>query len=644
MYPLCTGSGRVRPIPADIDLLTMLKSPIFRALPFVGGLLILLIFAGLGNLVPEVPVASARTLETWFLGFAFIVLAASGLVRLDDASRTTGLFGPAVFVVVLALFAVKLATLWSAGGGNEYAIGGLLPYNDATGYYDEARYFLENGRLKEMNVGRRPISSIVLAALLGLSGLNLQFAIALLVALTTTACLVLARAIAWRYGWAAALVFAAVLYSYIDTYVGTTLSESAGMTLGCTGLALAWVGAGRKLLSVFVLGLMIMTLGLLARAGAFFVLPALLIWAGLHFNDQKTDGPWYRNLSWKVIIAGVLAILAAFAFNKSMLMIFAPNDHVVFSNFPWTLYGIAVGGKGWTQVLVDHPYVADLPQAERIAEIYRLIQAAILDNPFNFVLGILHQYNEFFINSGWHKFIDNKAVRGIVQLSALVALWVIFKRRRDWQEGFLFAALAGLFASIPALADGGPRVYAATQGLTAFVAAVGASAIVTYIVARAGRTTSIGGENPQSMIVGAPLAMGALVLGLLATGIGLSSSYRPATKSVATCATGETAITARLLPGSYVQVLADELLGVTRTPRVRLSDFRGGIVEAGTRLHRALKAQAAPFVLISAHAVGASAARWVIIPTDKLPPVPSTLDICGVSDAPITRAVTWKIR
>jgi len=622
----------------------MLNSPMSRALPFVGGVLVLLAFVGLGHLVPDVPAVPARTLETWFLAFAFLILVASGFAGLDRTSQTTRVSGLAVFVVVLVMFAAKLATLWSAGGGNEYAIGGLLPYNDATGYYDEARYFLENGRLKEMNVGRRPISSIVLAALLGLSGLNLQLAIALLVGLTTTACLVLARAIAWRYGWAAALVFAAVLYSYIDTYVGTTLSESAGMTLGCTGLALAWVGAGRKLLAVFILGLMIMTLGLLARAGAFFVLPALLIWAGLHFNDQKTDGPWYRNLSWRVIIAGGLAIIAAFAFNKTMLMIFAPSDHVVFSNFPWTLYGIAVGGKGWTQVLVDHPYIADLPQAERIAEIYRLTQAAILDNPFNFVLGILHQYNEFFINSGWHKFIDNKVVRGLVQLSALVALWVIFKRRRDWQEGFLFAALAGLFASIPALADGGPRVYAATQGLTAFVAAVGASTIVTYVATRAGRASSGDTAIPQSLIVGMPLALGGLMLGVLATGIGLSSSYQPATKSAATCASGQTAITARLLPGSYVQVLADEVLDTTRTPRVRLSDFRGGIVEGGTRLHRALKAQTAPFLLISAHAIGANAARWVILPGDKLPPVPSTLDICGVSEAPITRAVSWQVR
>jgi hypothetical protein len=622
----------------------MLNSPLSRARPLVGGALILLLFAGLGNLVADVPVASARTLETWFLGFAFIVLAASGFVRLDGSGQGIGVFGMAVFGVVVAMFAAKLATLWSAGGGNEYAIGGLLPYNDATGYYDEARYFLENGRLKEMNVGRRPISSIVLAALLGLSGLNLQAAIALLVGLTTTACLVLARAIAWRYGWAAALVFAAVLYSYIDTYVGTTLSESAGMTLGCTGLALAWVGAGRKVLAVFVLGLAILTLGLLARAGAFFVLPALLIWAGYHFNAQKSDGPWYRNLSWKVIVAGALAIIAAFAFNKSMLMIYAPNDHVVFSNFPWTLYGIAVGGKGWTQVLVDHPHIADLPQAARIAEIYRLTQAAILDNPFNFVLGILHQYNEFFVNSGWHKFIDNKVVRGLVQLSALVALWVIFKRRRDWQEGFLFAALAGLFASIPALADGGPRVYAATQGLTAFVAAVGAAAIVSWIAARSGRTAPGEAAITQPFVLGAPLALGALMLGVLATGIGLSSSYQPAAKSTATCATGETAITARLLPGSYVQVLADEALDVTRTPRVRLSDFRAGIVEGGTRLHRTLKSQAAPFLLISAHAMGANAARWVIIPGDKLPDAPSTLDICGVADAPITRAVSWKVR
>lgn len=613
-----------------------------RAAPFAGALLILALFVALGAWSLDLPLVSDRTLETGFLGLAFAVLVLSRFLPVGERQAQGLVF--TVVAVVAGLFAWKLGALWSAGGGNPYAIGGLLPYNDATGYYDEARYFLENGRLKEMNVGRRPISSILLAALLGLSGLNLQSALALLVALTTAACLVLARAIAWRYGWAAALVFAALLYAYIDTYVGTTLSESAGLTLGSTGLALAWAGAGTRRLPVFALGLGLLTLGLLARAGAFFVLPALLIWATYHFQTTDEQAPWYRNFSWRVLFVGAAAIIAAFAFNKSLLMIFAPDDHVVFSNFPWTLYGIAVGGKGWTQVLADHPHIAELPQAQRIAEIYRLTLAAIYDNPFNFVRGVLHQYNEFFFNSGWHKFIEDKFFRGVVQVSALAGLWVIFKHRRNWQEGFLFAALVGLFASVPALADGGPRVYAATQGLTAFVAAVGAVALVTALARRLGRALPPGGGNAQSLVVGAPLAFGLALLGLIAAGIGLSANFDPTPAATASCPAGQTAIAARLLPGGYVRVVADDSRARSRVPIVRLGDFRRGVAGGDTKLHRALAVQPAPFLLLSAHNMGADAARWVVVPTADLPAVPARLEICGVSQGPMTRAVTWQAK
>jgi hypothetical protein len=613
-----------------------------RAAPLGAGFAMLALFAALGAAPPYFPTVGPDTLETAFLGLAFAVLLASRLAPFEGAVRR--LAWP-VGLAVVGLFAWKLGALWSAGGGNAYAIGGLLPYNDATGYYDEARYFLEHGRLKEMNVGRRPISSILLAALLGLSGLNLQAAVALLTGLTAAACLTLARAVAWRYGWTAALVFAAVLFAYISTYIGTTLSESAGLALGCAGLALAWTGAGTRRLPVFTLGLGLLTLGLLARAGAFFVLPALLIWAAHHFHDGEAVRPWHRNISWRTVIAGAGAIAAAFAFNKLMLTIYAPNDHIVFSNFPWTLYGIAVGGKGWSQVLIDHPYIAELPQTERIAEIYRLILAAIADNPFNFARGVLHQYNAFFFDSGWHTFIDNKIVRSLVQLSTLAALWVIFKRRRNWQEGFLFAALLGLFASIPALADGGPRVYAATQGLTAIVAAVGASALVGALARRLGRATPDISPPNQSAVVGPPLGFGLLLLGLIAAGIGLSSTYaaQPAAAAGA-CPPGQSAINARLSPGSYIHVVADAATRRSRAPVVRVSDFRRGIGEGGVRLHRALKAQPAPFLLLSVHQLGADAARWLVLPMAELPPVPSTLAICGVPAAPITRALSWSVK
>jgi len=238
-----------------------------------------------------------------------------------------------------------------------------------------------------------------------------------------------------------------------------------------------------------------------------------------------------------------------------------------------------------------------------------------------------------------------------VQISALVALWVIFRRRRNWEEGFLFAALLGLFASIPALADGGPRVYAATQGLTAMVVAVGAAAIAAWFGRRLGRhrdrLVREGLGEQQASVSAVPLAFGALVLGLLATGIALSSNFAPVLpKASLPCAPGQVAIKARLLPGSYLNVVADDARIKTRVPAVRLSDFRRGIADYGGKLYGALKSEPAPFLFFNAHGMGANAPRWMIVPLAELPPVPAlpaVLAICGRTDAPMTRALSWKV-
>src|SRR5262249_34432527 len=98
----------------------------------------------------------------------------------------------------LGLFSLPLLALWSHVGIHGSAVGGLLPFSDASGYYYDARRLLD-GHLMGWSA-RRPLFPSVLATLLGLTGQNLQVTLAILVGLNAVACFLLAHEIKASHG------------------------------------------------------------------------------------------------------------------------------------------------------------------------------------------------------------------------------------------------------------------------------------------------------------------------------------------------------------------------------------------------------------------------------------------------------------
>jgi hypothetical protein len=384
----------------------------------------------------------------------------------------------ASLTMTLALFALPLAALWQHFATNAGAVGGLLPFADANGYYYDARRLLHGHGLGWS--ARRPLFPAFLGLLLAITRENLQVTIAALVALNAVATFLLARALRATHGAAAAAIATVVLFLFYrgDGAEGILLSENLGLAMGCLGFAVLWRGATRASVRAVCLGVFVLTVALMARAGAFFVLPALVLAVPFAFRGDRR---WVRFGAGGV--AGV-AIAAALTVGVGRLLSDPAGGHTIFSNFSYSLYGLVVGGKGWTQVQRDHPNAAEG------AEIYSLAWQAFRANPMGIVQGSVRMWREYFrLRGPFHAFAfvqDLRRARSFQILCyafAAIGLAGSVRRHREPPHLLILAALLGHLGSIPFVPpiDAGPRAYAATIPILAILTSLGPAHVVEWI-------------------------------------------------------------------------------------------------------------------------------------------------------------------
>jgi len=131
-----------------------------------------------------------------------------------------------------------------------------------------------------------------------------------------------------------------ILFLFYRRFIGTTLTENLGLSLGAVGLAVLWRGSRERQHARVLIGIFLLSLALNARAGAFFVLPLLVLWGMWLFRGRS-------RLSLRFLVEGIGVVLLAFAINLLLLKVLAPEGSTAFSNFSYTFYGLVVGGKGW---------------------------------------------------------------------------------------------------------------------------------------------------------------------------------------------------------------------------------------------------------------------------------------------------------
>lgn len=345
---------------------------------------------------------------------------------------------------------VLLVGVWQSGVSDGLMVGGLLPYSDAAGYYTDALRLLHGQRFSVFS-SRRPLFAALLAGLLNLTDGDLRAALVILTSLTVVAICLAAREVQRTFGLGAGILMLSCLFMFYRRYIGSTLTEHLGLTFGCLAFGLIWRGTVIRRRGPVLFGLLLLSLGLNARAGAFLVLPAVLLWAVWTFRDPV-------QTRWRMAAGGVVAILLGFAVTGALLYA-AGIPGAAYSNFSYALYGLVVGGN-WSVALQQHPELSTLPPLEQAHRVYALAWDQIRAHPLSLPLGCLRAWRAFFLgrsgtwfshilylSPGWSDFRDMLLAEGVKAVNLRRDCWVLLDTavREVWIVTLNGLMLAGVW-------------------------------------------------------------------------------------------------------------------------------------------------------------------------------------------------------
>ena len=313
------------------------------------------------------------------------------------------------------------------------------------------------------------IYAAFLATILGLTGRSWFWMLLVQSALASLSLTVLLRATSRLAGPIVAIVIFWLMFSFSaeNAYPATT-TESAGLAMGAVGLALLLDSTRLGHQSLLFLGAACLSLALNARAGALFALPFLAV--GVFFQDM----PWRARLSATAI--AMAGIVSGFAVQSFLIHHFGGTSGASHSNFAYTLYGLSVGGKGWSQVFNDHPelFRGNLSDAQAARLIFDLAMTNMVVSPWVIAKALIKNF--------FHYLRDPLlGVAGLRMLWWLGAL-AITARWRDLPYRIVGLMSLGVWLSSSVIIqDGGPRIFAATWGVTALQVALGVHLVLTWL-------------------------------------------------------------------------------------------------------------------------------------------------------------------
>jgi hypothetical protein len=405
-----------------------------------------------------------------------------------------------------ALAVLHVLAYWMSGRTHPNAIGGLLPWNDADGYFSCAHQIIV-GAPTSSGCAMRPYYAAVLAGLLGLAQGTAQWALLIQAAMVGAVGAFVAREV-WRgHGAAAAIATFAALFVFAGQFVMTMLTENAGLVLGMLAFALLWRQLDSIAPGVFLIVMLVLTVGLNARAGAFAVVPLLLLWSLLWTEGQLG----YRTIR---TLAGIAGVGLAVGVNDFLIAQLGGSAIGTHSNFAYVLYGVSVGGARYLQILTDHPELNALPGDEFTRAAYRLAIDNFISRPhmlvIGYVRGIAHWLYELF------RFVEWWPLR-----AAFIILWGtgLFTSLWPWRNPCAWRRLMRVFVFGVAVSSpfltwyGGNRVFAVTHPVDAALIGIGLVTLMS-LLGRGANTVAHVASKARLAAVGAVLFVMAPVVGL----------------------------------------------------------------------------------------------------------------------------------
>ena len=402
----------------------------------------------------------AVSMEVW-LSAGIVILG--GLVLWTTQVRTGPWACPgALLMISIAAAMLPLFGYWVTGRSHPNAIGGLLPWNDAAGYYGCALSVLDGEGLSAF-CQRRPAYTLYLAGLLRVANSELQLALVLQGLMNAAAMFAVTVVALRRWGAFAALFSIAILAAFAATMSMASLTENVGFVLGACGLVLFVSGAERRSAFLLILGAFVLSFALNARAGAFLVIPMLAAWPFLARNLMRSE-------RWRLV--GIILISAAAGFVPGPVIVHLLGGATgeIHSNLSYTLYGLVAGGERWIYALEKLPGATS-------EEIYRASWDLFRENPLLLVAGLFQGFLEYL--QRLLTYVPWMPVRIVFAACWLWGLGALVYRRGGDTELVLGLVMLGVVASSPILSiDGDTRVYAATVAVDGFLVALGLSRLM----------------------------------------------------------------------------------------------------------------------------------------------------------------------
>jgi len=487
---------------------------------------------------------------------------------------------------------------WTNPIPSYFLLGGVIPSSDAESWLMGGWRLLEQGRLSFADQ-IRPINAALHAFRLVVSG---EYQASLVLAALTAggASIFSAMMIRQSLGWIAAAVFFVFSFLLVRDHLNLATTEIHGYIFGVLAFGLLWGSAVHRSILFFSLGLALLSIGLNARTGPFFVLPSILIW-GLIFFSSNT-----RQMI-QASVWGVLGILSGFMLSKLFIVFWGFDVPMLYSNFAYTLYGMSTGGNKWTQVIVDYPHIVDIPYgAERVREIYRLAIQVIQQDPFLLISYYCKQL--WFFLASFMKYdlvkMPSVALYHVYQAATVVAgCWIIARWKEPLAQLGILMFLGVLFSAPFLMHDAGIRAFASIYPMFAVIPAltVGFFAQQFDFQGREEKTLGVLVQKPLWHI--SLIGICTLVIVSIGPVIAVNAYQQPILNSEK-CPTDPGSLILRGENAISVNIFDDQSLKSTKVPNIRRTDFFEKFPNS-RRAHRVeFESETLPFSIILTRETG----------------------------------------
>lgn len=382
---------------------------------------------------------------------------------------------------IMCLFAMPLAGIWAYGHTQSAMLGGLIPLNDAQSYYLDA-IRLTLGESFSFFSTRRPLFPGFLSVLLVITNNNILVSLAILSAITAISSYYMIKEIQETHGTEFAVFLLMMIFLYYRLHSGVIMSENFGIALGTLGFTILWRGTANKNLGIIWLGIFSTTIALNARAGAFFILPLLVIWVGRLFRE-------FKFISWKAMGIASTAIVLGFVSSILLGRLIGQPSGIPFANFSYTLYSLAAGGKSWAYIGEVHPEVFLLPEPEHTKKVFQLAFELIREKPLQLVQGAFFFWEAIFTDTLYNVFsfaskenwTINPVIKWLLYLLSILGIITWSQDKKTPINSMIMVCALGIFISVPFVPPTdsfGMRPYAASIAMLSALPALGFWSII----------------------------------------------------------------------------------------------------------------------------------------------------------------------